>query len=137
MKKLFSVWFFLCWLTLPGISQGRFQQRPAPGKLEAMKTAFITSRLNLTTEEAQKFWPIYNQYSAEIRQAYINDRAHPNAIALEETLLNIKKKYSLEFTKAIPPPKINDFFLAEREWIQFLQKELQRRQNQRRPYPGP
>lgn len=31
--------------------------------IKALKTAFITTELNLSSEEAQKFWPIYNVYS--------------------------------------------------------------------------
>jgi Spy/CpxP family protein refolding chaperone len=31
-------------------------------KIKALKVAYITEELNLTSEEAQKFWPIYNTY---------------------------------------------------------------------------
>jgi len=31
--------------------------------IKALKTAFITTELNLSSEEAQKFWPVYNVYS--------------------------------------------------------------------------
>ena len=34
-------------------------------KIKALKIAYITEQLNLTTEEAQKFWPIYNLYDKE------------------------------------------------------------------------
>ncbi len=127
----------LCWLAPPAQSQG-FRQRPGPGGLEAMKTGFITRRLELTPEEAQKFWPIYNGYAAELRQAYSNYRSQRNGneIGLEETLLSIKKKYSVEFLKAIPPPKINEFFRAEKDFNTFVQREMQRRQMQRQPYPA-
>lgn len=121
-----------CWLALPGQSQGR-QQRPV---LDAYKTAFITQRLNLTTEEAQKFWPIYNSYIAEVRQANFTYRNDGNELQLEEARLNIKKKYSVEFLKAISPGKINDFFKAEKDFEAFVRREMQKRQMQRRPYPG-
>ena len=137
MKKLYSVLVILCWLAPPAHSQGR-PQRPKPGELEALKTAFITQRLQLTPEEAQKFWPIYNGYATEVRQAYFNFRNQQNAseIALEETLLNIKKKYSVEFLKALRPAQINDFFLAEKDFNIFIQREMQRRKMQPRPYPA-
>ena len=38
-------------------------------RLEALKIAYITNKLNLSPEEAQKFWPIYNQYSLELKVA--------------------------------------------------------------------
>src|SRR3546814_14932243 len=35
-------------------------------RIEAEKIAFITKELNLTPAEAQKFFPVYNQYPREI-----------------------------------------------------------------------
>jgi hypothetical protein len=135
MKKLFFVLVMFCWLCLPARSQGR-QQRPMAGLVEAYKTAFITQRLNLTTEEAQKFWPIYNSYIAEVRQVNITYHQDGNELHMEESRLNIKKKYSVDFLKAISPGKINDFFKAEKDFDVIIRREMQRRQMQRRPYPG-
>jgi hypothetical protein len=137
MKKLFSVLVILCWLTPPAHSQGQPQQQPGAGVLESMKIGFITNRLNLTPAEAEKFWPIYKLYSNEVRQAYFLYRNDRNELGLEESLLNIRKKYSVEFLKAIPPPKINDFFRAEKDFNIFVQREQQRRQMQGRRFPPP
>ena len=30
--------------------------------IKAMKIGFITNELNLTPDEAQKFWPVYNEF---------------------------------------------------------------------------
>ena len=106
------------------------------GLIESYKTGFITQRLNLTTEEAQKFWPIYNSYSAEVRQVNIIYRQNRNELQMEESRLNIKKKYSVEFLKAISPGKINDFFKAEKDFEVIIRREMQRRQMQRRPFAG-
>ncbi|MES2629301.1 MAG: hypothetical protein V4616_10085 [Bacteroidota bacterium] len=35
-------------------------------QLEAQRSAYITTRLGLTTEQAREFWPVYNQYHAEL-----------------------------------------------------------------------
>jgi hypothetical protein len=32
-------------------------------KIQALKIAFITQKLKLTPAEAEKFWPVYNQYN--------------------------------------------------------------------------
>jgi hypothetical protein len=135
MKKLFSVLVMFCWLCLPAQSQGP-KQRPMAGLVEAYKTAFITQRLNLTTEEAQKFWPIYNSYIAEVRQVNLTYHQDGNELHMEESRLNIKKKYSVEFLKAISPGKINDFFKAEKDFDVIIRREMQRRQMQRRPFGG-
>jgi len=136
MKKLFSVLVLLCWLAHPAESQGGggFKQRPGLATIESMKTAFIIQRLNMSPEESQKFWPIYNLYSAEVRQSYLTYRSNNNEIQLDESLLAIKKRYSVEFLKALSPGKINDFFRAEKDFNAFVQKERQRRQLQRRPF---
>jgi hypothetical protein len=143
MKRLVPLLVLVLWLALPGMAQnaapGPGMQQPNGGALEAYKIAFITKRLNLTPEEAQRFWPIYNQYAAEIRQAYLAYRDNKNEILLDESLLNIRKKYNPGFSKALGPNKANDFFRAEKDFGGFVQKEMQRRQmriQQRRPLAG-
>lgn len=39
-----------------------FAQGGKREKVKALKTAFITSELSLTQQEAEKFWPIYNAF---------------------------------------------------------------------------
>ena len=38
-------------------------------KVKSMKIAFFTEKLNLTEEEAEKFWPVYNSCEREAFQA--------------------------------------------------------------------
>ncbi|WP_114749358.1 periplasmic heavy metal sensor [Pleomorphovibrio marinus] len=37
-------------------------------KLEAAKVAFITKKLDLSPEQAEKFWPLFNQHDQKRRQ---------------------------------------------------------------------
>jgi hypothetical protein len=137
MKKLFSVLVIFCWLTLPVHSQpgpGPEPQGPAAGRIETMKINFITRRLILTPQEAQRFWPIYRFYSAEKRQAYDVYRHDGNELERQETMLNIRKKYSVGFLKALSPGKINDFFKAENEFETTVILEIRRRQMQGRQF---
>ncbi len=39
-------------------------------KIKAMKVAFITQELNMNSQKAQKFWPIYNKYETERRKLH-------------------------------------------------------------------
>lgn len=51
------------------------QTREQMEKIQQMKIAFITERLDMNTEQAQAFWPIYNDYSKrhdQIRKAQMN-----------------------------------------------------------------
>jgi hypothetical protein len=62
MKKyiLVSLLFFLAIGT--SVAQ-RSEERYDREKLEAARVAFITTRLDLKPEQAQKFWPIYNVFN--------------------------------------------------------------------------
>ena len=42
---------------LTGVAQNKNRD-----KIKAFKTAYITNALELTVDEAEKFWPIYNAY---------------------------------------------------------------------------
>jgi hypothetical protein len=98
-------------------------------RLEALKIAYLTNKLNLSPEEAQKFWPIYNQYSLELkiaRMKAINNKS--TEIELDENLLNIRKRYSTLFSQVLPPAKVDTFFKSEKEFGHFVEKEMERRQ---------
>jgi hypothetical protein len=98
-------------------------------RLEALKIAYITNKLNLSPEEAQKFWPIYNQYSLELKVARMKAMNNNSSeIELDESLLNIRKKYSVQFGQALPPAKVDTFFKSEKEFGHFIEKEMERRQ---------
>ena len=101
-------------------------------KLEALKIAYLTKKLNLSTEEAQKFWPIYNQYMAEVRKTRSDARLNnEKEIDTEDKILAVRKKYDGEFAKALSTEKVNSFFKAEKEFGSYIQKELQERRLQR------
>ncbi|MDP9042052.1 MAG: hypothetical protein M3N30_08720 [Bacteroidota bacterium] len=109
-------------------------------RLEALKIAYITKRLNLSPDEAQKFWPVYNQYADELQKARQDAaRTNKSEIELDESLLNIRKKYNSLFSQAISPQKIDIFFKSEKEFGNFVQKEMERRQlkNQKRIQQNP
>jgi hypothetical protein len=137
MKKVCLLYGMVFWLCF--ISKAQDGNENGNGtKLESLKIAYITNRLNLSPEEAQRFWPIYNDYAREIRQAHQDaNRNGNNEIELEESILNIRKKYNAEFTRALSAEKVNTFFRSEKEFGNFVQREIQRRQlrlqQQRRP----
>lgn len=43
-------------------------------KIKALKVAFITERLELTPDEAQTFWPVYNIYDSRVNDIYDTER---------------------------------------------------------------
>jgi len=98
-------------------------------RLEALKIAYITNKLNLSPEEAQKFWPIYNSYALELRVTRMKAIDNKSSeLELDESLLNIRKKYSVLFGQVLPPQKVDTFFKSEKEFGHFVQKEMELRQ---------
>ncbi len=95
--------------------------------IEVIKMAFITRELNLTTDEAQKFWPVYNGYFNEIKQAR---KDHPNdEIAFDEKVVGIRKKYKDDFKQILnSDDRVNRIFTVENKFRQQLLRELQNRQ---------
>ncbi len=125
MKRIvFVIGIFL------GFAARGYSQQAAPkegGKLEAYKIAYLTSRLKLSIEEAQKFWPLYNKYVVEIRQVRRQNR-NLDEISSEERLINVRKKYKSEFTHAPPEERVNQFFKEDKEFNNMVRKELQERE---------
>lgn len=147
---------------------GSAQEGKGPGdesrkeKIEAAKIAFITKELELTTEEAQKFWPVYNQKEDELKSLHKEMRKkhkdrEPGEMSdaelekhmdemfeLKQKELDIEKKYHAEFKKVLPVKKVGKLYMAEREFKHEVLKELRERKgpkgdgpHHREPGPDP
>jgi len=123
MKKYLLILFVM----LGALSRAKAQDGE---KIQALKIAFITQKLQLTPDEAQKFWPVYNQYDNEIHNIEL-DKSDPNVIDKEEKMLNVRKKYLTSFEKILGPDKTNRLFNAERDFRGILIRRLQNRNQQR------
>ena len=55
MKKLIPILILL-------ISLSAWSQQPSGERIKAMKVAHITKKLDLSSQEAEKFWPVYNAF---------------------------------------------------------------------------
>ncbi len=127
MKKYLLILFALFTFSLANAQNGNGQRIE---KIQALKIAFITQRLDLTPAEAEKFWPIYNDYEHELNNLRLNNR-NGDVLDNEQKLLNIKKKYSPSFEKVLGPQKLNKFFNAEKEFRNILIKRLKAQRQQR------
>ena len=112
------------------LTAGAQRQGGKQGSVEAIKIAYYTKKLNLTPEEAQKFWPIYNMYFAEVRQIR-QQNPDLDEVGLEEKILNVRKKYKSQFATALPDDKVNQFFRVEKEFNMYLRQELQERKDRK------
>lgn len=109
-------------------------------KIEAQKVAFITKKLDLTAEEAQKFWPVYNEYDAQketmnkayrqkikgYKKAELTETQADSLIMLnithDQNLLDLKKSYIAKFKAVLPSVKVAKIAEAEREFRKMLLK---------------
>lgn len=127
MKKSFYIFIFLLGMQFTGSSQ---DELPAGSNIHALKVGFVTRRLALTSDEAQKFWPVYNEYVKELRKARIEEKE--DVLLFEERALNIRKKYKGEFKKILTSEdRLNKALTVDRDFNNVLKKELQRRAQMR------
>lgn len=131
MKKLLTLLFLIC--TLPLFSQDGNNNPDGDGsRIEALKIAYLTKKLDLSPEEAQKFWPVYNNYASELKQARQEHRRSRNSeLDSEEKVLGIRKKYNAEFSRVLNADKVNNLFRSEKDFGNFVQKELAERRQLR------
>lgn len=119
-------------------------------RIAAEKVAFFTKRLNLSVEEAEKFWPVYNDYSN--RKEKINQErntlmryANQNSSNLtsremEETgdkiigylveEAELSKQYHEKFKNILTPEKVLQLYGAELQFKTYLLNQLQQRRDQ-------
>ena len=101
-------------------------------RLQALKIAYLTKKLDLSPEEAQKFWPIYNKYAEEIRNIRIEQlQKKTPELEVEDKILGVRKKYNGEFNKALSAEKVDRFFRSEKDFNILIQRELQQRRMDR------
>jgi hypothetical protein len=63
MKTNLLMLFFALFAFMNVSAQGEDELESRRERIERMKRTFISERLNLTVAEAEKFWPVYNEYN--------------------------------------------------------------------------
>ena len=124
MKKYFLILLVL--LASFSIAKAQDEKGPRAEKIQALKIAFITQKLQLSSTEAEKFWPVYNDYENEIKNLRANNK-NGDVLDNEEKLLNIRKKYKPSFEKILGAQKLNQLFNAERDFRNILIRRLKSR----------
>lgn len=123
------------------------QNRPVRDKIKTLKVAFITERLNLTSEEAQVFWPIYNEHEDKIealkRKERLDIRARlvdfdglsekeadallKDLIALENEKHQLNVAFLEKMNRAITSKKTFLLIKAEEDFKKRLLQEMRNR----------
>jgi hypothetical protein len=120
-------------------------------QVKALKVSFFTTELNLTSDEAAKFWPVYNAFEEKqfsirhnkMRQLInkINDMgdniSEKDAVNylnqledVEEELLNLRKKLVADLKPIIGPVKVLKLRKAEDDFNKKLLARYKERKKQ-------
>ena len=141
MKRI--ILLFIIILTFPGIRT--IAQNTNLEKLNNYKIGFFTKKINLTSAEAEKFWPAYNDFQSQrnkiqLEKMNINRDFNLNENSLTDSQLeNMGDKYvdclvresNLEVTfhkklkELLPPAKVIRYYQAENQYKLQLLNELQ------------
>ncbi len=111
-------------------------------RYDAQKIAYITTKLELSSDEAKLFWPIYNKYQEEFdglrnkkdMNSFSNEMSNEEAQSyldqrtkIEEQYMSIKKRYYADLKKAVSVKKIAMLTVAEREFRNEMMSKVKKR----------
>ncbi|MFT5820230.1 MAG: hypothetical protein ACI8ZM_001469 [Crocinitomix sp.] len=136
------------------LGTGVFAQPPGGGgnknkekreRIHAQRIAFISTEVDLTPDEAKKFWPVYNQYEAEIEVVRKERRKHHKELRKSENLSDdrayelfelifksekkesdIRLSYLKQFSDLLGKKKAAAVFIAEEKFKHELLKKLKK-----------
>ncbi|MBK9479597.1 MAG: hypothetical protein IPP56_15940 [Bacteroidetes bacterium] len=122
-------------------------------KVEAMKIAYLTNKLELSPTEAQQFWPVFNEFEAKIqaiRQSRRKDSREgqdnldqlsdkevesliDSEVAFRQKELDVMKEYHSKFKAVLPIRKVAKLYRAQEDFKRELLKKIQERKGEKRP----
>jgi hypothetical protein len=125
-------------------------------KLNNYKIGFFTKKLNLTSEEAEKFWPVYNDYqgqrnAVQIEKLKLNRNFNQNESTLTNNQLeemgnkyvdclvqesNLAVAFHKKLKEVLPPVKVILYYQAENQYKIQLLNELQNAKQQQKLRQG-
>jgi Spy/CpxP family protein refolding chaperone len=151
MKKLIFI-LFVAWICLPiqaqDVDEAQPQDATVKDKIKAARIGLITQRLNLTPDQAQKFWPLYNEFDnkrAEIRKPYKDARKNSNpnnpdpkqqqalvdlGLKIKQDELNLEKEYSGKMMGVITAQQMLNLRQAEHDFRNIIINMLNNRRLQ-------
>lgn len=119
-------------------------------KYRSEKISFLTSNLELTPTEAEKFWPVYNQmekerWEAQTARRELETRVRESEESLSEKMIiqltkdyagstqkegALLTKYNEVFLKILPPKKVLKLYKTETDFrIHMMKRFREQRKN--------
>lgn len=151
MKKIVLILLAVCTVSFAQRPDNP-EQGPKSEKIKALKVAHISNELELTSGEAEKFWPIYNEYDdalfnirqqlmesseGKIRNGGLDSITDKEATELIDRMLEMKteeltlrKELVANLKGVLPPKKVVKLQHAERTFKEQLLKQLKERKRE-------
>ena len=135
--QLYTILLALFFIAFQGQAQGKRNGE----KIDAARTAYLTDKMNLNAEQAQRFWPLYNEYDAKRRDlrrqgrpfkgkeissltdAQLKDQLD-KMWEIRQKELELDKTYAEKFQKVISVRQLAALYQGEREFTRVLLKKL-------------
>ena len=128
-------------------------QRQNHEKIKALKTAHITEQLNLSSSEAEKFWPVYNEFDNKLMTLRVKEKNEvmgklrnggidaltdeeantiiDKMLVMKTSELEYRKELVSNLRKVLPPKKIIKLQRAEESFKRMLLERLKERRGKR------
>lgn len=145
MKKLILISSFLLSFLIIGYSQGELE-----AKIQKERVAFFENELQLSQSEADQFWPLYDQYRADVKalkKSYRRDKKVAlmsdkeveayifEAFEMQEKQIGIRKTYYEKLRQFMPIRKIAMLDRTEQKFKKKLLQHVKQRRQQRKNGP--
>lgn len=145
MKTLIPILFTLLF------SYNTIAQNGKHERLKSLKVSFITERLDLSENEAQKFWPVYNDYEKKTGQIRHNElkalrkdiRNNIDQMTNEEAnvvidkltnvemrLITLRQENMKKLSEILSPVKLLKLKMAESDFKKRMLNELKKRRKE-------
>ncbi|WP_298420085.1 sensor of ECF-type sigma factor [uncultured Kordia sp.] len=149
-KKLYTTLLLLFLGLSFGFAQKHERGQKHQEKIKKLKIAYFTENLNLTAEEAQQFWPIYNAYDdknhdlrvkgfykikKEVKDIEQMSETEAQEVlarleALETQVYENNQDLMRKLKKILPAKKIIQLKKAERDFNRKLMKEFRKKRRE-------
>lgn len=111
-------------------------------RVHAIKVSYITDRIHLTSQQASRFWPVYDNYEADMRAMKQDFRRKHRGnsdgpeesrqfveddLDRQEQAIAIKRRYKDQFLRIISTQQLADLYVAEHEFRKLLLQQLKNR----------
>ena len=159
MKTKSFISFLVILLPFLGFGQPPNESALSPEQreeIEGMKVAYLTSKMELTTEEAQVFWPVYNAFRGEMdthrekgKEKLQDYRANRETMGEEELItymdyrfmhqreaIDIEQKYQKRFLEVLPAQKVAKLIEAEESFKRNLLRRVMKERERERKRGG-